>query len=293
MSSLSSSLKKPTVPKAPTFKPPKTPAMPPSQSSGGTSLGGNAGASESPTKDIEPTPAVGSARWINILGIGFVIFVISAAISQQYGYGMSPSSLGILERSALVGVAFGLILNLMMGMRPNHYGVILLAAVVGCAASGKQIIGHANGDLKLDPNEVVFGHAYFEWAFVVFLGAIVACALMLLWTKSWLSLDRGLVHHAGAARVFTFSCIIWLSLTVLLSVFQVLRNCGVGMCTSDPTSAGAQSFEFTFSVSGSGGVDASISIPGFVTVMAGIGLVSFIVGAIINFRMKKAAHLTA
>lgn len=200
---------------------------------------------------------------------------------------MPPSFLGILERSAGVGVAYGLILNLLWGMRPNHYAVTLLASVVGLLASGKDIFEHSSGGLKLDPNEVVFGYAEFEWAFASFAGVLLGCAFMLLWTRSWLSLDRGLVYHAGAARIFTFSVITWLMAYIILSSFQILVNCGFRACPDDPVSVGAQSFQFTFSVSGSNGVDASVSIPGFVTVMVGIGIVSFIIGSIFNDRMKK------
>jgi hypothetical protein len=132
----------------------------------------------------------------------------------------------------------------------------------------------------------------FEWAFAIFLVAVVACAAMLLWTSSWRAVDRGLFHHRGAARAFAFSTIVWLSAYVILSLVQVIANCGVTMCPADPSSTGAQSFEFTFSVSGSDGVEASISIPGFVTVMLGIGLISFIVGAIVNARIDGGARHT-
>ena len=278
-----SSLKKPKVPKSKSTQAPQSHSPSASQGSGNESVSHKSHQGV----DTEPTAAVGSARWLNILGIGLILFAITVVITQQFGYGLKPSSLGIVERSAGFGVAFGLILNLLRGMRPNHYAVTLLAAVVGLLASGKNIFEHTNGGLKRDPNEIVFGYAEFEWAFLFFAAVIVACALMLLWTKSWLSLDRGLVRHAGAARVFAFSFITWLLAYVVLSSIQVLVSCGLTVCPSDPASTGAQSFMFTFSISGSGGVDASISIPGFVTVMAGIGVASFILGLVLNHRMKK------
>ena len=228
--------------------------------------------------------------WVNITAIGVVIGAITVAITQQYGYGMAPSALGVVERSALIGAAIAPMLNLLRGMRPNHYAIAILAAVVGCAASGRQILDHATGDLTLDPNEVVFGRPMFEWAFAIFLAVVLACAAMLLWTSSWRAVDRGLFHHRGAARAFTFSTIIWLFVYVVLSLVQVVANCGITMCPADPSSTGAQSFEFTFSVAGSGGVEASISIPGFVTVMLGIGLISFIAGAIINGRVLRESQ---
>ncbi len=271
-------------------KPPKMPQSPkmPSLPEGDGVHGGEAPVRTS--SDSEPTPAVGSARWLNIAAIGVVIGAITIALTQQYGYGMAPSALGVAERSALVGAAIAPMLNLMRGMRPNNYAIAILAAVIGCAASGRQILLHATGDLQLDPNEVVLGRPMFEWSFAIFLAAILACAIMLLWTPSWRALDRGLFHHRGAARAFAFSTIVWLSAYVVMSVIQVIANCGLTMCPADPTSTGAQSFQFTFSVSGSDGVEASVSIPGFITVMLGIGVVSFVIGAIVNARIDHGAR---
>lgn len=268
--------KMPTMPSSPKMpKPPSMPGMPTGSSS----------ASVQPDTSLEPSASIGIARWLNILSILIAIAVMTMAITQQVGYGMPPSELGVLQRSALVGVCMAPILNLLFGMRPQHYALSLVAAVVGIMASGKEIIEHASGQLTVDPNEIVLGRPIYEWALVIFLVAIIGVAVFLLWIKSWMALDYGLVHHFGPSRTWAFASIVWLVSYVIFSMIQIPVQCGSWTCPADPTSSGSAGYTFTLSVSGAEGGEAAISIPGFITVMIGIGLVSLIIGAVLNHRM--------
>lgn len=266
-------------------KMPSMPSAPPAPSKPSPS-GGDHSASTVDTSH-EPTPAVGVARWINIAGVLLVIILITGAITQQFGYGMPPSELGVLERSALIGVALGAILNLLGGMRPQHYAVSLASAIVGILASGRQLVQNAAGDLTLDPNEVVLGISFYEWAIGGFALTMIGVTAMLLWTHSWMAVDYGLRHHFGPSRTFAFAAIIWLTIYIALTVYQILVQCGAWLCPADPVSTGQQSFSFTIAVTGTNGVDASITIPGFITVMLGIGVISFIIGAVLNHRLPS------
>lgn len=231
---------------------------------------------------LEPTASVGIARWINIGILLLIIAVITGAVTQQFGYGMPPSELGILARSALLGVALGPILNLLWGMRPQHYAASLIGAVVGSFVGGREIMFQLSNEAPTDPNEFVFGIPLYQWAVGVFLLTILGVAAMLLWTHSWMAIDYGLRHHFGPSRTFAFSTIIWLSFYLVLSVVQVLVQCGAWMCPANPVSSGERQFFFDFGVTATDGQTTLVSIPGFITVMLGIGVVSFIIGAILN-----------
>ena len=137
--------KKPQAPKMP--KAPTVPGMP----------GGGASSEPQPDSSLEPSGAVGVARWINIGAILLVIFTVTIAISQEVGYGMPPSELGVFQRFALFGACAAPILNLLKGMRPQHYGIALIVSLAGIFFSGKEVIDHATGQLTIDPNEVVLG----------------------------------------------------------------------------------------------------------------------------------------
>jgi hypothetical protein len=253
---------------------------------------GPAGSAD-PDSSLEPSGAVGIARWLNIAAILLVITVITIAVAQQVGYGMPPSELGVLERAALFAACVAPILNLLRGMRPQHYAFALFAALVGGFAASREFIGHVTSQLTLDPNELVFGRPLFEWAFGAFVLIVLLVGIVLTWTKSWLALDYGLIQHYGPSRTWAFASIIWLTAYLVFSVIQIPVQCGGWSCPADPTSSGNPGWQFTFAITNDQGADSSISIPGFVTVMIGIGLISLIIGAIMNHRMVSQKDGTA
>jgi len=208
---------------------------------------------------------------------------------QQFGYGMPPSYLGVLERSALIGLALGPIMNLIWGMSPQHYSVSLISALVGGAVCGQQVFDEAAGSFVLDPNEVVLGYPLFYWSLGIFAVVTLSIALILLWIPSWAGWDHGITGHKSPARVCAYWSIIWLCTYVVMTIIQVLFRCGITQCPASPTSTGAQSLSFTFMVSGSGGQEASISIPGFITVLLFLGLASLIAAVVINHRQGRVS----
>lgn len=286
--------KAPSTPKMP--KAPKAPTMP--SMGGGSGSGSGSGSGDDAAVDssatspqaphsTEPSAPIGAARWLNILALLAILFVLTISLMQQFGYGMPPSYLGILERSALIGVALGPIMNLIWGMSPQHYSVSLISALVGGAVCGQQLLDDARGTFILDPNEVVLGYPLFDWALGIFALAALSIALILLWIPSWASWDRGVTNHKSPSRVFSYWAIIWLCTYIVMTIIQVLYRCGITECPASPTSTGAQSISFTFSVSGSGGKEASISIPGFITVLLLLGLASLIAAIVINHRQGR------
>lgn len=278
---------KSALPKMPSSAP-KMPSSAPKMPGGlSGSSSGSASAGDS-TQGSEPTPAVGAARWLNIIAVLVIITVVTSSLVQQFGYGQPPCALCIVERSALVGMAIGPIMNLLMGLSPKHYAITIIAALVGSAASGMQAISSAEGTLVLDPNDIVMGIPLYYWALSICIAGILACAFILLWTSSWQTDDEGLLNHRGPARVATFTVIGWLFSYVCLTIWQVLVNCGVSMCPANPASTGAQSVQFTFSVTRNGTETTIISIPGFITVLLALGLLSLLFGIILNRRMSKA-----
>ncbi len=268
-------------------KPSSTPKMPSSMPKVPGGASGSSSSADS-SQGSEPTPAVGAARWLNIIAVLIIIAVVTGSLVQQFGYGQPPCALCIVERSALVGMAIGPIMNLLMGLSPKHYAITIIAALVGSAASGMQAIRSAEGTLVLDPNDIVMGIPLYYWALGLCIAGILACAFILLWTSSYQTDDEGLLHHGGPARVATFTVIGWLFSYVCLTIWQVLVNCGVSMCPANPASTGAQSVQFTFSVTRNGTETTIISIPGFITVLLALGLLSLLFGIILNRRMSKA-----
>ncbi len=278
---------KSSLPKMPSSAP-KMPSSMPKAPGGSSGSAGSEGSADS-TQGLEPTPAVGAARWLNIIALLIIIAVVTGSLVQQFGYGQAPCALCVVQRSALIGMALGPIMNLLMGLSPKNYAITIIAALVGSAAAGRQAINEASGSLKLDPNDVVMGIPLYYWALGVCIAGILACAFMLLWTSSWKSEDDGVLHLRGPARAATFAVIGWLFTYICLTIWQVFANCGVSMCPANPASTGAQSVQFTFAVTRDGQETTLISIPGFITVLLSLGLLSLLFGVILNRRMGKKA----
>jgi hypothetical protein len=172
-------------------------------------------------------------------------------------------------------------------MSPQHYSVSLISALVGGGICIQQLIDDTAGNSVLDPTAVVLGFPLFDWALGIFAAAALSIALVLLWIPSWAGWDHGITKHKSPSRVFAYWTIIWLCTYIVLTVIQVLFRCGITTCPVNPTSTGAQSISFTFSVSGSGGEEASISIPGFITILLFLGLESLIAAVVLNHRQGR------
>jgi disulfide bond formation protein DsbB len=71
------------------------------------------------------------ARWLNVLALFALIGVLAGSLHLQFGIGEQPCPLCLVQRSAMVGLAIGPLMNLLWGMKPAHYALSILAAMVG------------------------------------------------------------------------------------------------------------------------------------------------------------------
>lgn len=101
------------------------------------------------------------ARLINVIALFALLGVLAGSLHLQFGIGEQPCPLCLVQRSAMIGLAIGPLMNLLWGMKPAHYALSILAAVVGGAASTRQILLHiaTPGDPGYGP-EVAGFHLY-------------------------------------------------------------------------------------------------------------------------------------
>ena len=175
-----------------------------------------------------------SARWVNVLALFALIGVLAGSLHLQFGIGEQPCPLCLVQRSAMVGLAIGPLMNLLWGMRPAHYALSILAAMVGGAGSTRQILLHiaAPGDPGYGP--AVMGLHLYTWAFITFAIAIVGCAVMLLWDAPFRVGDIGIRGQRRGMRIVAFTAITWVTLDLLVIAIWVLPECGLRMCPDDP-----------------------------------------------------------
>jgi hypothetical protein len=173
------------------------------------------------------------ARLINILALFALIGVLAGSLHLQLGIGEQPCPLCLIQRSAMIGIAIGPLMNLLWGMKPAHYAISILAAAVGSAGSIRQILLHIEpGDPGYGP--AVMGLHLYTWAFITFAIAIIGCAFMLLWNKPFTDPDTGIRNQSSLVRIAALTAIIWVFLDLIIIAVTVIPECGLGMCPDDP-----------------------------------------------------------
>jgi len=81
------------------------------------------------------TPA--TAVKLNAIALYAIAAVLLAAFYVQLVHSELPCPLCLLQRVAFTGLAVGPILTLRHGPRPAHYGLILLAGLLGAAIAAR------------------------------------------------------------------------------------------------------------------------------------------------------------
>ena len=177
--------------------------------------------------------AVRISRVINVLALFALLGVLAGSLHLQFGIGEQPCPLCLVQRSGMIGLAVGPVMNLMWGIRASHYALSILAAMVGAAGSIRQILLHIEpGDPGYGP--AILGLHLYTWALVTFVIAIVGCAVMLLWDAPFQEKDQGIRYAKSWFRVVALTAIFWAFAYLVIIGISVIPECGLGMCPDDP-----------------------------------------------------------
>jgi len=168
-------------------------------------------------------------RFLNTLGLAGISATLLFAFVWQFMFNELPCPLCLLQRVALVMVGIGFLLNVRFGSAPSHYGLIILSALGGAVAAGRQTLLH------MAPNDMGYGSPFlglhfYTWAFIVFVLVIAACAVLLV-------IDRAQSMLSNSAMPNLFArLVMWLFvLLVIGNVVSTAVECGFGACPDNPT----------------------------------------------------------
>ena len=176
-----------------------------------------------------------TAITLNALGLYGVALVLAIAFGAQLWLHELPCPLCLLQRVQFAMLAVGPILNIRYGPRPSHYGISLLAALLGAAVAARQIFLHI---LPGDPGfgSALFGYHYYTWAFIGFTAAIFLIAVMLLFDRPFERAAETEVAETEPAPAGEFArAAVWLVIALTaLNVVSTLLECGFQACPDDP-----------------------------------------------------------
>ncbi len=143
-----------------------------------------------------------------------------------------PCPLCLLQRVGMLGVAVGLLMNLRFGIRPMHYGISIISALIGAAISTRQILLHIvpSADGITGYGDAVLGMHLYTWALVVFLASILGIALLMILMK-WRDITYEKVVTLSILEKVFFLLFILLALANTTGAFL---ECGLLPCPDNP-----------------------------------------------------------
>jgi disulfide bond formation protein DsbB len=190
-----------------------------------------------PTTDPGTIRLVQIMRLINLVALVGLLGVLAGSLFLQFGVGEQPCPLYLVQRSGMIGLAVGPIMNLMWGLRPQHYAISILAALMGSAGSIRQILLHIQPD---DPGygPPVLGLHLYTWALITFVIAIAGISVLLLFPKQFTAGDEGMLKTPYGLPwwivAVALGVVIWVVLDGLIISASVPFECGLGPCPDDP-----------------------------------------------------------
>ncbi|MCZ6791467.1 MAG: disulfide bond formation protein B [Candidatus Dadabacteria bacterium] len=177
------------------------------------------------------TPSL--ATRINSYAVLGICGVLLGAYYIQFVEGEFPCPLCLFQRLAMLGVAFGAMLNLRYGIRPSHYGVSLLSAIFGASVSIRQILLHI-GPSDTGYGSPVLGMHLYTWAFIVFAVVILLIGIMMFFETQFE--DSSENRSAKSIGWFVKAVFFLVVLIAASNVITTFLECGFGQCPDNPTS---------------------------------------------------------
>lgn len=171
-------------------------------------------------------------RDINATGAFGLGLVVTGAYIFQFVLHELPCPLCLLQRIAMLGAAFALLMNVRFGLRPSHYAMAIFSALFGAAVSIRQILLHIVpvAGQPTGYGTPLFGLHIYTWALLIFIVTIIAAAVLLLYNRQF---RDSRVLPLTKFQQFVYWFIIVLSAANALTT---LLQCGVLPCPDDPVS---------------------------------------------------------
>ena len=171
-------------------------------------------------------------NYVYLLLVMFVIAgILTAAMTLQYGKGELPCPLCLLERVAMFGVCFGIMLNFRRGFSYQNTGFSLLFAIVLLVVAVRQSLL----DIYPRPGHEYIGSAIFGihmpvWSIIIALSLLAAYAIKLA--------ILGGDEYLRAADVAEFPAIkraaellsLYVIVICVINLVSVILQCGLGEC---------------------------------------------------------------
>ena len=156
-----------------------------------------------------------------VIGLQFIgiMLALIIALSMQFFFKQLPCPLCTLQRLGFFIMSAGFLLNIRFGLRPSHYAITLLGALLAGAIALRHIYLHLNPNVP-SYGSLIFGLGLYHWVF------ILVC-LVSLTTIIQLSFDRQYdkTEVISYCPGFTKAAFIIYTLVILITISSNLSLC--------------------------------------------------------------------
>ena len=163
--------------------------------------------------------------WGNILGLTAINLILILAFIDQLFHHDLPCPLCLLQRIAFVAVGVCVCMNLKIGVKASHYGLMIFLTLLGFAVALRQIFIHLSpGDPGYGP--LLFNLHLYTWSAIAFfiLFGLIAIGLIL---------DKG-IGHTTSLHYPAFILTLLFLLLILANGISTLLECGFLVCPANP-----------------------------------------------------------
>ena len=152
--------------------------------------------------------------------------VLIGALYFQFGLHENPCPLCLLQRIGFIGVIFGLSMNTYFGLKKEHFGIVIISALVGSVFSIRQILLHicpVSGE-STGYGTAVLGMHLYSWAVVIYTASIVGSVIFLFLIKD----DKKEMER----KPFTFEKVAFYlgMLLIFINMVATFFECHFGPC---------------------------------------------------------------
>jgi disulfide bond formation protein DsbB len=174
------------------------------------------------------------SRLVNMAALAALLLVLTGSLYLQFVIGEQPCPLCMIQRSGMIALAIGPLMNLLWGLKPRNYALVILASFVGGAGSVRQILLHIANDTDPAYGPAILGFHMYTWAAIVFGVATVGVALMLMWDGPIEAKEPGLMAEPGRLRALALALFGLVAIYTLVITLSVIPECGLSACPDDP-----------------------------------------------------------
>lgn len=179
---------------------------------------------------MQPSSVVKTIKVLNAVDALGLAFLLLVAFILQIRLHELPCPLCLLQRLGVLAIAFGFLLNVQFKIRPIHYTLSLLSAMLTASISVRQIFLHV---IPGDPGYglPLLGLHLYTWLFLMCVGVIIYISIIFSIIPQYkydeLSKTKGMqrLTHVAFAIVF---------LLAISNGISTYLECGIKACPEDP-----------------------------------------------------------